>query len=205
MKKLPATKSSSCCETIDQKREPISFPELRKLMKWTYSDRGELLADAWDRLNQTCFRGVLKPVPILLPSSPPYGHWVGLCTGNLQGETIHIQLKRDMPMKEHYDVLLHECLHAYLRECGESTDHNDVPWCREIMRLSTELWGVGIWASPSQPRKVKGVSKRVQKPRADGAESVKRTAISRWPQSMSLNLVNAPGWTELLATIGSTE
>lgn len=194
-KKLHAIASSkSCCEIIDQRREPISITEFRKLMHWTYSDRGTALAAAWEWLNHQCFHGVLLPCPILLPSSPPYGHWVGLCTGNPEGETVHIQLKRDMPLPAHFDVLLHECIHAYLREKNEPTSHNELPWCREIMRLSKELWDVDVWASPSQPRKVKGASRRVQKLSSDGRESISLPKISQWPQSIGLAVIDAKDW-----------
>jgi hypothetical protein len=180
--------SQSCCEIINQRRTPITVEEFQKLMEWTYSDKGVALARAWEWMNEECFDGVLVPCPILLPSSPPFGHWVGLCTGNPQNETVHIQIKRDMTLGEQFNVLLHECLHAYLRELGQSTDHNAIPWCNEIMRLTRQIWGVEIHASPDSPRRINGVSKRVQKPSATGQQSITRTQISRWPHSIGLNV-----------------
>lgn len=201
--KRPSKGLQSCCEIIDQKREPITLEEFRKMMRWTYSDHGQLLATAWEQINDRFFNGVLHPCPILLPTSPPYGHWIGLCTGNVEGETVHIQLKRDMTTEDHVNVLLHECLHAYLRECGLSTDHNDVPWCSEIMRLSKQIWGADVWASPSVPRRVNGIMKRIQKPRSDGKESIGRDLIAKWPHSIGLSLADADGFRELLAIAGS--
>lgn len=193
------TSSQSCCEIIDQRREPITLHEFRKLMEWTYSDRGVALANAWEWMNNECFYGMLKPCPILLPSSPPFGHWIGLCTGNKEGETVHIQIKRDLPISSHFDVLLHECLHAYLRETKQSTDHNANPWCDEIMRLTRQIWGIEIHASPDSPRRVNGVSKRVQKPSATGHPSITRTQIARWPHSIDLSVSDklATNYTQL--------
>lgn len=187
MKKLHAVaSSSSCCEIIDQRREPITIEEFRKLMEWTYSDRGVELSRAWEWMNDQCFYGMLRPCPILLPSSPPYGHWLGLCTGNFEGETVHIQLKRDLEQGVHFNVLLHECLHAYLRETRQHIDHNAKPWCHEIMRLTREIWGVEIHACPSSPRKINGRSVRVQKPSATGQASITQSEISNWPDSIGL-------------------
>jgi hypothetical protein len=187
MKKQRAIAGSrSCCEIIDQRREPITLDEFQKLMSWTYSEKGTALAKAWHWMNEGFFHGILKPCPILLPSSPPYGHWIGLCTGNPEGDTLHIQVKRDLELKQQFNVLLHECLHAYLRELKESTDHNARPWCREIVRLTGEIWNVEIHAAPDSPRKVNGRSVRIQKPSSTGMPSITRCQIAGWPYSIGL-------------------
>lgn len=197
-KKKSARKAESCCEIIEQRKEPITLDEFNKLMKWAYSDRGVVLSKAWVRINEEYFDGVLKPCPILLPSSPPYGHWIGLCSNNEFGETVHIQLKRDMTLENHIDVLLHECLHSYLFARGLSAKHNDIPWCEHIIKLTKRIWGIDIWASPSVPRRIKGISKRIQKTSPTGQISIVRSDIARWPHSLNLHLTQADDWANYL-------
>lgn len=140
-------------EIINSERERLDFQQLRLMMGWSFGDRGRQTADLWQALNQLHFRGSLDPTPIWFPQTSPYGRWVGLCTGNHKAQTQHIQIVYGQGEQERANILLHEMIHQYLLESRLDASHNALPWCNEIMRLSQEIWGVKIWASPSEPRK----------------------------------------------------
>jgi len=173
-------------ELLDDDREPITVPQLRQMMGWTFGRDGEQLADLWAALNDQLWGGLLEPTPIWLPRVTTYGRWVGKYTGNLEHRTLSIQVKWQLGEQGRADVLLHEMVHQRLHERRECTKHNAWPWCREIVRLTRELWGRDIWASPAVPRRVAGHSTRVQVAGPGGLQSISRQAIATWPQSIGL-------------------
>lgn len=173
---------------IEANRESLDFAQLRQMMGWSWGDLGLWAADLWQAFNKCHWEGKLDPTPIWFPSASPYGRWIGLCTGNKSGQTQHIQILKGKEQQEHANILLHEMVHQYLFESGQNPSHNAMPWCSEIIRLSRDIWGVDIWASPAQPRKVDGVSRRVQKLSPDGVESISRKQIACWPDSIGLNV-----------------
>lgn len=175
-------------ELIDARRDPITHAEMIKLMGWSWGADGVLLARLWQGLNQKHFQNMLTPLPIWLPATLPYGGAIGLFSANYQGESLHIQVKRGLSLQEKADIIFHEMIHQSLSESQQDPSHNALPWCGEIMRLASEIWGVSVWASPSVPRKVNGQSKRIQKPCPMGRESIPRTAIASFPHSLGLNV-----------------
>lgn len=176
-------------QIIDSERQSLDFANLRRLMGWSWGDAGEWIADLWQEFNQRHWQGTLDPTPIWFPSASPYGRWIGQFTGNMQRQSHHIQLVRRLDRQERADVLLHEMIHQNLFESKQCTDHNAVPWCSEIMRLSREIWGVELWAAPSNPRKLEGASVRIQKSCPDnGKKSIPRSSIARWPHSVGLHV-----------------
>jgi hypothetical protein len=175
-------------EIQDFARVPLSRAEMASILRWTYGDEGEQFARLWCGLNDKLFDGKLSPVPIYQPRATPYGKWRGLYSGNMRNESLEIQLKRGEDRDSKFATLLHEMIHQRLWEAGENPCHNGTPWCNEIMRLTREIWGIEIWASPSVPRKVGGKSKRIQKPSPDGRLSIPFCAIELWPHSLRLSL-----------------
>jgi hypothetical protein len=175
-------------EVIEGDRFPITLAQFRELMGWSFGTEGTVMADLWAALNSRCWDGKLEPCPMFFPRPTSYGSWVGLFTANLQRKTLHIQLKHSLSTQDKADVLLHEMVHQYLSETGQSTKHNAQPWCDEIMRITKQLWSVEIHASPDSPRKVNGRSVRVQKPSATGQPSIKRKQIANWPHSLGLSV-----------------
>src|SRR5262245_14336650 len=91
-------------------------------------------------------------------------------------------------------VLLHEMIHQYLIERGESPKHEHEPWCREIMQLHRAITRKAIWATPESVGKELGPdgkrkSTRFQKACPEtGMESIPRKDLSRWPHSCGLEL-----------------
>jgi|GEM_PF-2622125 hypothetical protein len=175
-------------EIIDAERPKLDLNQLRLIMEWSWGDLGVFAADLWQALNERHWKGTLDPTPIWFPSASPYGRWVGKISGNHKGQTQHIQIVRGRSKQEKADILFHEMIHQYLFENSLNPNHNAEPWCDEIMRLSLEIWGTEIWASPSNPRKVKGKSARIQKLSLNGETSLPLKKIASWPDSISLNI-----------------
>ena len=178
---------SDAIEIVDEKRDPITLDEMRKLMSWSWGEKGLLIADLWDAFNGRYWQGRLVPVPIWFPAASPYGLWTGQYTGGPDCTSHHIQLVRGLSSQETANTLLHEMIHQYLHESGQSASHNAWPWCNEIMRLTKLIWGREIYASPSQPRKVNGKSQRIQKQGPNGEASIPRKHIASWPHSIGLH------------------
>ena len=175
-------------DLVDAKRNPINHAEMIKLMGWSWGNEGIVAARIWQGLNEKHFNNTLTPLPIWFPATLPWGSAIGLFAANLQGESLHIQIKRGLSLQHKADVIFHEMIHQSLSESDQDTSHNALPWCDEIMRLATEIWNVSIWASPSVPRKVDGKSKRIQKHCPIGKESIPRTAIAGFPDSLNLHI-----------------
>lgn len=173
---------------VNEWRRPLDMNELRNLMEQSWGERGLWLAGKWGSFNEKYWQGKLVPLPIWLPSAPPYGRWFGLYSGGPGRTSHHIQIKRGLDNQSMLGVLLHEMTHQYLYESGQESQHNSEPWCDEIMRLTKLIWGRDIWASPSQPRKVDGKSVRVQKTGPNGEESLPLKLISTWPDSLRLSV-----------------
>lgn len=175
-------------EIIVGTRFPIKAEHQLQMAGWSYGEHGVLIARLWQAFNEKHFGGKLVPCPLFFPTATPYGKWIGLFTMNHSFESLHIQLKYSLSVDSKADVLLHEMVHQYLCETHQATGHNANPWCNEIMRLTKEIWGVTIHASPDSPRRVNGRSVRMQKPAADGTPSITRRQIATWPQSIGLSV-----------------
>ena len=183
-------------QVLDADRHQVTVQQLRQMMGWVYGADGEQLADLWHGLNVRLWGGRLEPVPMWMPTCTSWGRWIGLYTHNGSGRSLSIQVKWQLGPQGWADVLLHEMVHQALAEAGRCTAHNAVPWCQEIMRISQELWGVRVWASPSVPRRVGGISKRVQAPAADGTSSITRRELAGWPWRIGLHVrwQDVTGW-----------
>jgi hypothetical protein len=151
---------------------------------------GKLAYQKFDEYNAAHFSGELEPRPIIAVPVAPYGHWVGLARGDdenahgaiyLQQAGAHYATVKVDDYMSH--VLLHEMIHHWLYQRRENSKHNAAPWCREIMRIGSEMGLPDFWASPSSPRKIEGRSVRQQKPRKDGMLSLPMTAIARFPHT----------------------
>jgi hypothetical protein len=175
-------------EVLDLDRAPMTVQQLARLMQWSFGDTGQQLAELWHGINLRLFDGRLLPVPIWLPRTTTYGRWIGLCTSNRRRQTLSLQVKYQLTPQAQADVLLHEMVHQALVESGQASGHNAWPWCQQIVRLTSDIWGHDIWAAPSVPRRVAGKSMRVQPNGPDGRPSLTRKQIATWPHSIGLRL-----------------
>ena len=102
----------------------------------------------WREFNDLYFAGELQPVPIVLTYMQPFGRRIAFCSysptvplgvaGILQRErnaNFGRMITLNVPQAGKFLVadnatLLHEMIHQYLSERGESASHDSEPWRR---------------------------------------------------------------------------
>jgi hypothetical protein len=156
---------------------------------------GGSVVDKWVEFNDRYFGGKLRPVPLVITNTLPFGKFCSYDPGR-HGRTITL----NVPKNHEYLLadnctLLHEMVHQYLFERGEDASHASEGWRREIMRLNKLITGKQIWAGRSISKRVVGedgrLSKvvRINEPHPDGRESLVQAVIARWPHDgMGINL-----------------
>jgi hypothetical protein len=173
--------SGAAC--ISQLEVTRTLADYRRAASVLWGEGGEYCVDEFERLNRDHFAGVLPPLPIVIGITA-YGKCIGLTRGggswdeSLPRITIASNQFRVGSQKV-TEILLHEMIHAKLMLAKQNPDHNDKPWCSEIMRLSREVFGKEILADPVNPRRVDG--KVVRKAR-DGY--LTRDEIAKWPDCL---------------------
>jgi hypothetical protein len=152
---------------------------------------GGKIVDKWVDLNKLYFDGKLKPVPLVLTHTQPFGKRIAFCSYNpgTHGRTITLNVPKTTG-HGHYQLvadnngLLHEMVHQFLFERGEDAAHAGGPWRREIMRLNRMIAGREIWAGRSKtirdPSDMKRVI-RINEPKEEGKPSLKQSEIACWP------------------------
>lgn len=180
---------------IDQYREAseLIYPGLGE---WTY--------DCFTEYNEY-FDNQIPPMPIQWHWTLPYGSAIALAYGHkLIALGIYVNKKYLVQKNsEGYfigndrakHVILHEMIHTFLSLRKENTKHSGKPWCREIMRLSEEIFKTKIYSSPTTVRKVftgkseNGVCIKESirfnpKNKKTGELSLTQKAISSWPSCL---------------------
>jgi hypothetical protein len=177
------------------RRRVYSLADMRHTLVTGWGKVGGRVADAWEDFNRLYFAGKLKPLPIFLTPSMPYGTKVGW-TCCLR-EVTHIALARPRNgtfLVADRGVLLHEMVHQFLHEQGDLTGHGGEPWRLEIMRLTLAIAGKDIWAGAYTVRKVKGKDGRRRSVRGNlphpvtGEPSLSQCEITHWPHSLGIDL-----------------
>ena len=172
--------------------EDMSVSDLRTWMHAAWGTLGERVADAWAVFNVRHFDGSLRPVPIVLTPTAPYGNWVGLtCGGGCQSGSRARMIYLTMPSRGSLLIadrgtLLHEMLHCDLIDRGLDTAHDGQPWRDGIVRLSSEL-GKPIVAERTKVGKVK-VDGQWRSRRITPDGSLSQGEIAGWPHSVGLRL-----------------
>jgi hypothetical protein len=152
---------------------------------------GQLGADIvckWCEFNQTYFDNALRPVPLVITNTQPYGKRLAFCSYNPEatGRTITL----NVPKHHHWlladnNTLLHEMVHQFLFERSERAGHDGAPWRREIMRLTKQISGKDIWAGPSKTVRRDGAVIRMNIPHPQtGEPSLPQKVIARWPHDV---------------------
>jgi hypothetical protein len=162
----------------------FTLDDMRNVAREAYGQLGVTIVDQWDVFNRVYYGGALRPIPIFITQSQPFGKRIAYCTGSSDGAR-HIALNlptNHAKLVADNSTLLHERLHQYLHERGEESKHTGEPWRREIMRITRLITGKEIWAGASSVRRINGKPTRYHKPHPEtGAESLKQSAIARWP------------------------
>jgi hypothetical protein len=167
----------------------FSFDDMIKFATEAWGPLGANTARMWSVYNVRYFGGVLKPVPLVITNTQPFGHLLAFCSyqPNGAGRTITVTVPKDHSrLLADNGTLLHEMIHQYLFEHGEPAGHDGKGWRREIMRLNRELTGDEIWAGASKTMRIDGKVVRRNVPHPDnGLPSLTQREIARWPHSQS--------------------
>jgi hypothetical protein len=166
----------------------FTVEDMRRFAGEAWGQFGCRVVDKWCEYNATYFANELRPIPLMITQTQPYGHLIGKCSGagNL-ARVIQLNVPRDEYVGRQYPLLadngtlLHEMVHQLLHERSEDAAHMSSGWRREIMRLNKQITGREIWAGPSVVRRINGKSTRLNAPDADGRESLTQAVIARWP------------------------
>lgn len=138
----------------------------------------------WGQFNAAYFDGVLRPVPLVITNTQPFGRRLAFCSYNPGvGRTITLNLpKQHNVLVADANTLLHEMVHQLLFERGEDAAHAGEPWRREIMRLTPLITGKTIWAGQSKTVRSNGSVIRMNVPHPKtGEPSLPQKIIARWP------------------------
>jgi hypothetical protein len=173
---------------------PYTFDEMKRALAAGWGDLGTRVATCWAYYNQLYFDGRLKPLPIFLTQTSPYGNWVGLTC--IHDTVTHIALtapKQGEFLVADRGVLLHEMIHQHLFESGEYPSHDGEPWRRAIMRLHRDITRKELWAGKSTVTKKRTEngrkSVRFNLPHPEtGEPSITQEQIARWPNSVGIDL-----------------
>jgi hypothetical protein len=178
------------------KHVAISYTEAT----FTFDDMLKFAGEAWGQLgigavrkwavyNEQYFGGVLRPIPLMITQTQPFGKRIGLCSHGGGSRSISINVPRDHNfLVGDNATLLHEMVHQCLNERGENAKHACDGWRREIMRLHQAITGSEIWAGRSKTMRQNGKVVRLNEAHANGRVSLTQDEISRWPHSVAINL-----------------
>lgn len=143
------------------------------------------VVDQWCKFNADYFDNALKPVPLVLTQTQPFGKRLAFCSHNAIAGSRTITLnvpKQHKQLLADKNTLLHEMVHQFLFERGENAAHSSEAWRREIMRLTKTITGNDIWAGRSMTIRQNKRIVRINAPHPQTKEpSLPQGAIARWP------------------------
>ena len=173
----------------------FTFEDMHHHAAEAWGPLGADIADTWRKFNVAYFAGALRPIPLVISQTLPFGRRIGQCSHNpghyRGGRAITLNLPdQGGHLIADNGTLLHEMLHQYLFERGEDPAHMGEPWRREIMRLTKLITGKTIWAGPSKTVRQNGKTTRMNAPRPETKEpSLPQAIIARWPHDkLGINL-----------------
>ena len=172
---------------------PFTVEDMRRFAGEAWGQLGIKVVERWCEFNATYFDNVLRPVPVVLTHTQPFGKRLAFCSYNPDstGRTITLNVpKHHKNLLADNDTLLHEMVHQFLFERGEYAGHDGHSWRREIMRLTKQIAGREIWAGRSMTvRRDKRVV-RINAPHPETkVPSLSQAAIARWPHDgLGINL-----------------
>jgi hypothetical protein len=151
------------------------------------------VVERWCEFNVTYFGGALRPVPLVITNTLPFGSRIAFCSynPNTTGRTITLNVpEQHKSLLADNNTLLHEMVHQFLFERGEDPAHLSKGWRREIMRLTKQITGTEIWAGPSVVRRIDKKPTRLNAPNPEtGQQSLTQAVIARWPHDeLGINL-----------------
>lgn len=170
--------------------KPFTIEDMRRFAYEAWGESSIPVVDRWVEYNAKYFDGELRPVPIIITNTLPFGKRIAQCThGNGRNITLNVPRWFDRLLADN-NTLLHEMVHQFLFERGEPAGHDSAGWRREIMRLTKMIKGVDIWAGKSTVTRVAGRPTRMNKAHPEtGEASLSQKIIARWPHDgLGINL-----------------
>jgi hypothetical protein len=187
----------------------FTFDDMLKFATEAWGPLGSNAVDKWSEFNDRFFEGKLRPIPLVISNTQPFGKRLAFCSyGTARTITLNVPKNHRYLLADN-SVLLHEMVHQVLVERGVDAAHSGHGWRQEIMRLHRVLTGEDIWAGRSvtarqkQEHGGKVISKVVRLNVANpdtGASSLRQGEIARWPHSCGICLGKLGGNTKLEVT-----
>lgn len=175
--------------------DDFSLQDMLRFAGEAWGELGRNMVNKWAAFNEIYFGGNLRPIPLIITPTLPYGSRRADCNRSEGERLIRLNVPKDHNLLvADNDTLLHEMIHQYLFECGESPGHESNGWRREIMRLNKVITGNEIWAGRSKTvRKRESADQksyvvRINEPAPDGRASLTQMAIARWPHGCRIDL-----------------
>ena len=163
----------------------FTIEDMHRFASEAWGPLGEFIVSRWCEFNVRYFDGALKPVPLVISNTLPFGKMLAFCSYNpgASGRTITLNVPKDHErLVADNNTLLHEMVHQFLFERGEYAAHDGEPWRREIMRLTKIITGRDIWAGRSKTARSNGRVIRIHLPHPEtGEASLPQKIIARWP------------------------
>jgi hypothetical protein len=170
----------------------FTIADMHRFAGEAWGPLGAAIVEKWSEFNARYFDGALKPVPLVITNTLPFGKRVAFCSYAPRegGRTITLNVPKDHNiLLADNNTLLHEMIHQSLFERGEYAGHDGESWRREIMRLTKVISGKTIWAGRSRTVRQNGKVVRINAPHNDGTLSLPQAVIARWPHDgLGINL-----------------
>jgi hypothetical protein len=163
----------------------FSFEDMERFAAEAWGPLGRKVVHKWAAYNDRYFGGSLRPIPLVLTHTLPFGKRIAFCSHSATGlgRTITLNVPQDHDrLLADNNTLLHEMVHQYLFERGEYAGHDGDGWRREIMRLNRDITGRDVWAGRSKTARRNGTVVRLNEPHPKtGQVSLTQMQIARWP------------------------
>jgi hypothetical protein len=163
----------------------FTFEDMVRFAGEAWGPLGFQAAHKWAEFNRRYFDGALRPVPLVITHTQPFGRRLAFCSFNpdTSGRTITVNVPSCYKqLLADNATLLHEMIRQHLFERGEYAGHDGEPWRRELMRLNRLLTGMEIWAGRSKTMRRDGKVVRANSPHPEtGRVSLTQQQIARWP------------------------
>jgi hypothetical protein len=102
----------------------FTFDDMLKVAGEAWGQLGINTVRKWKVYNEQYFGGALRPIPLIITQTMPFGGRIGLCSHGTGSRSITINI----PSEHNFlvgdnDTLLHEMVHQCLNERGENPKH----------------------------------------------------------------------------------
>jgi hypothetical protein len=90
---------------------PFDFADMLKFATEAWGPKGARTVQVWSDFNKKYFDGALKPVPLVITNTQPFGKRLAFCSycSNGSGRTITVNVPKDHnKLLADNDTLLHE-------------------------------------------------------------------------------------------------